>query len=118
MQVNKFKHHKECIEHRDRTNVGNSLFAYFGNCRGGGLWLKDGRRFRQKKKWHTYNGAEVAHKVEAFRGTRNSVILYYQKPKEAVTFQQDGVPEAPSPLSPSGSVERARARAARMSASR
>ena len=40
------------------------------------MWLADGRRFWRKRRWHRFNGAEVAHRVESFRGERCSLILY------------------------------------------
>ena len=47
-----------------------------GDCQGGALRLEDGRKFDQKYKWYTYNGAEVAHEVEPFVGERLSIVLY------------------------------------------
>ena len=108
VQVNNFIHHRQCQKHLDRKNVGDPKFALLGNCRGGWLWLEDGRRFREKKKWHTCDGAQVSHRVEAFTGTRHSVILYHQ---EASAVVADVKPEAkalevgPSVLLPEGPEE-------------
>ena len=38
--------------------------------------LEDGRRFRQKHKWHFYRGQDVTHWVEPFEGERLSIVLY------------------------------------------
>ena len=76
VQVNKFTSHRQCQLHRDKRNVGDSRLAIMGDCQGGALRLEDGRKFDQKYKWYTYNGAEVAHEVEPFVGERLSIVLY------------------------------------------
>ena len=38
--------------------------------------LADGRRFVRNRRWHKYNGAEVAHKVERFVGERITLVLH------------------------------------------
>ena len=68
VQVNKFTSHRQCQLHRDKRNVGDSRLAIMGDCKGGALRLEDGRKFDRKRKWYTYNGAEVAHEVEPFVG--------------------------------------------------
>ena len=40
VHVNKFLHHKQCQKHRDRKNVGNSLFASWGTVESVGFGWK------------------------------------------------------------------------------
>ena len=47
----------------------------------GALELADGRRFEKKRKWHQYNGAEVEHRVQPFRGERLTVVLFSEPEK-------------------------------------
>ena len=77
VQVNEFTSHRQCQLHRDKRNVGDSRLAIMGDCKGGALRLEDGRKFDQKYKWYTYNGAEVAHEVEPFVGERLSLSLIH-----------------------------------------
>ena len=48
-----------------------------GDCEGGALSLDDGRRFSPKRRWYTYNGAEVGHVVEPFEGRRLTIIMFW-----------------------------------------
>ena len=94
VQLNKFRHYRQCQPHLDRRNVGDSLFAMMGDFKGGALKLADGRIFDRKYQWYRYNGASVAHGVEPFTGERISVVLYQDSPRLAAYVMNDGEPVA------------------------
>ena len=79
--LNKFSSHLQCQWHKDRRNVGESLFAMMGDFEGGALELGDGRRFTQKYKWYRYNGSVTAHGVAPFSGERITWVLYSEPPR-------------------------------------
>ena len=74
--MNKFVSASQCQMHRDRHNVGDSLWARLDDGVGGALRLEDGRRFWRRRRWHRYNGAKVRHGVERFEGERLTVVLF------------------------------------------
>ena len=73
-----------------------------GPLRGGALELADGRRFEKKRKWHQYNGAEVEHRVQPFRGERLTVVLFSEPEKCAIDTS-----DSPGDEAPQGERERA-----------
>ena len=89
--LNKFENHMQCQWHKDRRNVGDSLFAMMGDFEGGALELEDGRRFSEKYQWYRYNGAVTAHGVAPFSGERITCVLYTEPPRtEDYELRSDG----------------------------
>lgn len=64
-----------CRPHTDGANVGPSHCLFLGDFEGGALVFADGKRFTQKRTWHTFDGG-VQHWNEPHEGTKYSVILY------------------------------------------
>ena len=67
----------QAARHFDRSNSGPSHVCFFGNFTGGALVLADSRRFEGTHQWHgPFDGATIEHWVEAFEGTRYSVVAF------------------------------------------
>jgi len=79
-------------------NTSDSWFAFFGDCHGGALALDDTRRFKDKYKWHQYNGCHHKHWVTPFSGERISLIVYKAPPHIGPEIRSP----SPSPRSPRG----------------
>ena len=89
VQVNRFKRARQCQQHVDKNNKGDSLWAMMGSCTGGALRLATGQRFWKKRTWCKHDGSKIPHKVEHFKGERLSVVLFTSKETETVSLVDD-----------------------------
>ncbi len=70
-----------CKEHLDSKNVGESLLVGFGKYTGGQTILRT-RSDDKPKSFHIktnsliFNGSEIPHKSEPFKGTRYSLVFF------------------------------------------
>ena len=74
----------ECLPHKDKNNLGDSLILSFGNFSGGNL-LIEGKKFDIYKRPLQFNGSLLTHSTEPFQGTRYSIVLYNIKTKNKNT---------------------------------
>lgn len=68
-----------CKEHLDSKNVGESLLVGFGKYTGGQtvLYIDDKpKSFHIKTNSLIFNGSEIPHKSEPFKGTRYSLVFF------------------------------------------
>lgn len=68
-----------CKKHLDSRNTGESLLVGFGSYTGGQsvLYLNDNpKKFHIKSSSIIFNGSEIPHKSEAFKGTRYSLVFF------------------------------------------
>ena len=74
----------ECLPHKDKNNLGDSLILSFGNFSGGNL-LIEGKKFDIYKRPLQFNGSLLTHSTEPFQGTRYSIVFYNIKTKNKNT---------------------------------
>jgi hypothetical protein len=68
-----------CKEHVDTRNTGESLLVGLGNYTGGQtiLYIDDKpKKFHIKSSSLIFNGSEIPHKSEPFKGTRYSLVFF------------------------------------------
>jgi hypothetical protein len=68
-----------CKKHLDSGNVGESLLVGLGSYTGGRtiLYLSDGeKKFHIKSQSLMFNGSEIPHKSEKFKGVRYSLVFF------------------------------------------
>lgn len=71
-------------KHKDKGNDGVGCITFLGDYTGGGLYIYDGNEpvlYPTKNKLIAFNGANLAHRTEAFKGDRYAIIYYSQKNK-------------------------------------
>lgn len=72
-------------KHKDGGNAGMSCITFLGDYKGGGLYVYDKNDkptlYDTHNKVIAMNGATLAHRTEAFTGTRYALIFYNQKHK-------------------------------------
>jgi len=69
-----------CKKHLDAANAGESLLVGFGKYTGGQtvMYLPNGKekKFHIKSSSLIFNGSEIPHKSEPFKGTRYSLVFF------------------------------------------
>ena len=70
----------ECLPHRDKNNVGDSIILSLGKFTGGKLNV-EGKLYDIYRNPLRFNGALNTHSTEKFEGTRYSIVLYNIKAK-------------------------------------
>jgi hypothetical protein len=70
-------------KHKDGGNAGVSCITFLGDYTGGGLYVYDKqdnpKLYDTHNKVIVFNGAELAHRTESFKGDRYALIYYSQK---------------------------------------
>ena len=70
-----------CKKHLDSKNTGESLLVGFGSYTGGKTVIyntkgKNPKKFNIKSHSLIFNGSELLHKSESFKGTRYSLVFF------------------------------------------
>ena len=65
----------ECLPHRDKNNVGDSIILSLGKFTGGELNI-EGKLYDIYRRPLRFNGAASTHSTEKFEGNRYSIVLY------------------------------------------
>jgi hypothetical protein len=65
----------ECLPHRDKNNVGDSVIVSLGKFKGGRL-IVEGKYFDICRKPFKFNGAKQTHRTEPFEGNRYTIVFY------------------------------------------